>query len=116
MARSALGDLQQIDARLARMCATCLAEDPEQRYQNCEDLANDIDIYFQQSQKVVTNEQLEEILYDVFSPKPTFVSRRFIPLTGSAVLEQPGFDPNNISSEPEPAKPMETSVLDDEVE
>jgi serine/threonine protein kinase len=114
MSRSPLDDMQHIDERLARMCDTCLAEDPESRYQNCEDLANDIDIYFQKSQKVVTNEQLEEILHDVFSPKPTFVSRRFIPLTGSAVLEQPGFDPASISSEPEPANPMDTALLNEQ--
>ena len=64
--------------------------------------------------KVVTNEQLEEILRDLFSPQPTFVSRRFIPLTGSDVLEQPGFDPGLLSSAAEGAGPVPTVKLDED--
>lgn len=93
MKKSPLDELKGVDGKLASICDICLREDPNERYQNCEDLATDIDIYFQESQKLVTNEQLEEVLNDLFSSSPTFISRRFIPLTGSPKLEQPAYDP-----------------------
>ena len=114
MRTSPLPDLQGVDRRLSGMCETCLREAPLDRYQSCEDLANDIDIYFQEEQKVVNNEQLEEILHDLFSPKPTFVSRRFIPLTGSDVLEQPDYDPDAVPTSPGSAAPMHTVRLDEQ--
>ena len=113
MAQSPLPDLQHVDPRYANICAVCLREDPGQRYQSCEDLANDVDIYFKERQKVVTNEQLEEILDDLFSPKPTFVSRRFIPLTGSTVLQPLGFDPRWFSQPAEPMGSLRTVRLDE---
>ena len=113
MTRSPLPDLGHVDQRLAAMCETCLREEPETRYQSCEDLANDVDIYFGESGKVVTNEQLEEVLHDLFSPEPAFVSPRFIPLVGSDVLEQPGFDPQVAKREAESAFPSVTIKLDE---
>lgn len=86
-------DLKHVNPRLAHICMVCLRENRAERYQNCEDLATDIDIFFKDSQKVVTNDVLEEYLTDLFSAKPNFVSRRFISLTGSPHLEQPVFVP-----------------------
>ncbi|MBN2450271.1 MAG: serine/threonine protein kinase [Lentisphaeria bacterium] len=111
MARSPLPDLGHVHPRCAAICDVCLRQDPSQRYQNCEDIANDIDIYFQETQKVVTNEQLEEMLLDLFSPDPHFVSRRFVPLTGSDALAPQGFDPGRISDTPEPAGPVSTAII-----
>ena len=114
MEKSPVEDLRHIDDQFRKICDICMREDPDERYQNCEDLANDIDIYFKERQKVATNEQLEEILNDLFSPRPTFVSRRFIPLTGSAVLEQPNYDPGLISDEAESAGRIRTVKLDED--
>ena len=114
MEKSPVEDLRHIDDQFRKICDICMREDPDERYQNCEDLANDIDIYFKERQKVATNEQLEEILNDLFSPQPTFVSRRFIPLTGSAVLEQPNYDPGLISDEAESAGRIRTVKLDED--
>lgn len=111
MSRCVLPDLTRINERCAGICEACLREDPNLRYQSCEDLANDIDIYFQETQKVVTNEQLEEFLRDLFSPEPQFVSPRFVPLAGSNVLEQHDFDPEDVSDVPESADPVATSVM-----
>jgi serine/threonine protein kinase len=93
MQRSVLGDLSHVDPRLAQMCEACLRVDPGKRYQTCEDLVTDIDIYFKDTGKVLTNEILEETLQDTFSADPKFVSRRFIALTGSPHLEQQGYEP-----------------------
>ncbi len=114
MKKSPLDDLRYIDDRFSQICDICLREDPDERYQSCEDLANDIDIYFKESQKVVTNEQLEEILLDLFNPNPAFVSPRFIPLTGSAVLEQPGYDPDLLARVAEPAEPLQTVKMEED--
>ena len=111
MARSVLPDLGQISERCAAICDRCLREDPAERYQNCEDLANDIDLHLQETQKVVTNDQIEEMLHELFSPHPQFVSPRFVPLTGSDVLEQQDFDPTRLSATPEPAGPVATTPL-----
>ncbi len=116
MAKSPAKDLQHVEPPLARMCCTCLEEDPDNRYQSCEDLANDIDIYFKETQKFVTNEQLEEVLADLFSPRPRFVSRRFVALTGSDKLEQPDFDPSLGARTPESAAPLSTIRLNDVVD
>ncbi|MDT8389251.1 MAG: serine/threonine-protein kinase [Lentisphaeria bacterium] len=94
MRRSPRPQLKAIDKRLVDICCACLEEDPGNRYQTCEDLATDIDIYFQETGKVVTSEILEEILRELFKDQPEFTSRRFIPLTGSPHLEQPGFNPD----------------------
>ena len=96
------------------MCDICLREDPAERYQTCEDMANDIDIYFKDRQRVPNNEQVEEILSDLFRPKPSFVSRRFIALTGSAILEQPDFRPDLISGAAEPIGNVPTVRLDED--
>jgi len=114
MKLSPLSNLKDVDKRLAEMCDTCLREVPLERYQSCEDLANDIDIYFKERQKVVNNEQLEEILHDLFSSTPTFVSRRFIPLTGSDVLQQPDYDPDAVGEAAAPSGPFSTVRLDEE--
>lgn len=114
MKRSPLNDLGGVDPLCARMCDTCLRENADDRFQTCEDMANDIDIYFKERQRVPNNEQLEEILRDLFRPKPTFVSRRFIALTGSAVLEQPDFRPELISSDAEPIGHVPTVRLDED--
>ena len=116
MAKSPEPDLRHVEPQLARMCAVCLREDPDQRYQTCEDLANDIDIYFKDAQKFVTNEQLEEVLADLFSPEPRFVSRRFVALTGSDRLEQPDYDPTVARRTPESAVPLSTIKLNDVVD
>jgi serine/threonine-protein kinase len=116
MAKSPEKDLRHVEDPLARMCCTCLAEDPDKRYQSCEDLANDIDIYFKETQKFSTNEQLEEVLTDLFSPQPRFVSRRFVALTGSDKLEQPDFDPSLSARSPESAAPLSTIRLNDVVD
>jgi len=108
MQRSPLPDLKHVPPRLGHVCDICLRESPNERYQSCEDLATDIDIYFKETQKVVTNEQLEDILNDLFRDNPTFVSRRFIPLTGSPRLEQPGFNPNAVGAAEEINSPMAT--------
>ncbi len=112
MRRNPLDDLADVDPQLAQLCDTCMREDPDDRYQTCEDLANDIDIYFKNRQKIATSEQLEEILLDLFNPKPTFVSRRFIPLTGSDVLNQPGFNPELALQPLAPGEPIRTARLD----
>ncbi len=113
MQKSPIAELEHVPAPLADMCASCLDVDPEKRYQSCEDLSNDIDIYFKDNGKVVTNDLLEEMLRDLFSNSPEFVSRRFIPLTGTAKLEQAQFDP---ASEPlpedAPNSPAPTLKLD----
>ena len=111
MARSALPDLGRVHPRCAAICDRCLREDPAERYQTCEDLANDIDLYLQESQKVVTNDQIEEMLHELFSPNPQFVSPRFVPLTGSDVLEQQDFDPTGVPDTPEPPGPVSTTLL-----
>ncbi len=116
MARPVEPDLKGVPSRLAEICQSCLREDPGKRYQSCEDLANDIDIHFRESQKVVNNEQLEEILNDLFSPHPTFVSRRFIPLGGSDVLVQPDFDPDVLDRPPVEAQSFETVKVREEEE
>jgi serine/threonine-protein kinase len=113
MTRSPLADMPNVSPALAHICETCLQEDPNARYQSCEDLATDIDIYFQASQKVLTNEQLEEVLLDLFSKNPTFVSRRFIPLTGSSRLEQPGYDSSMDPKAEEDSAPLPTVRLDE---
>jgi serine/threonine protein kinase len=111
MARSVLPDLAHIHERCAAICARCMAEDPAARYQTCEDLANDIDLFLQETQRVVTNDQIEEMLHELFSPNPQFVSPRFVPLTGSAVLDPQDFDPTRLPATPEPAGPVATTVL-----
>ncbi len=111
MARSALPDLGRVHERCAVICDRCLREDPAERYQTCEDLANDIDLHLQETQKVVTNDQIEEMLHELFSPNPQFISPRFVPLTGSDVLEQQDFDPARVPDTPEPAGPVSTTRL-----
>ena len=93
MRKAPLPELQHVTPRLAHICAVCMRENAAERYQSCEDLATDLDIFFKDSQKVVTNDILEEYLHDLFSANPTFVSRRFISLTGTSHLEQPNFIP-----------------------
>lgn len=113
MAKSPLGDLKHVPARIANVCDVCLREDPEARYQSCEDLGTDIDIYFKEAQKVVTNDILEQVLQDLFSADPTFVSRRFISLTGSPRLNQPEYDPGVAPiAEEVPPGPSPTVRLD----
>ena len=85
--------LKGVHPRLAQICSVCLREAPAQRYQSCEDLATDVDIYFKDTHKVLSNDVLEEFLNDLFSPNPQFVSRRFISLTGTPQLDQPDFVP-----------------------
>lgn len=116
MAKSPEKDLKHVEPQLARMCSVCLRENPDERYQSCEDLANDIDIYFKDAQKFVTNEQLEEVFADLFSPQPRFVSRRFVALTGSDHLDQPDYDPSVMARTPESAAPLSTIKLDDVVD
>jgi serine/threonine-protein kinase len=111
MARSVLPDLSHTHPRSAAICARCLAEDPAERYQTCEDLANDLDLFLQERQRVVTNDQIEEMLHELFSPNPQFVSPRFVPLTGSAALGPEDFDPAKLPTTPEPAGPVETTLL-----
>ena len=104
MKKSPLTELSHVNPRLASICSVCLREKPSERYQSCEDMATDLDIFFKDSHKVVTNDMLEEFLSDLFSTNPTFVSRRFIPLTGTPHLDQPQFNPNkNIKAEDLPA-------------
>ncbi len=86
-------ELKHVNPRLAHICMVCLRENRAERYQNCEDLATDLDIFFKDSGKVVTNDILEEFLIDLFSQKPNFVSRRFISLAGTPHLEQPAYKP-----------------------
>jgi serine/threonine-protein kinase len=106
MKKSPLPGLAHVNPRLASICAVCLRENPSERYQTCEDMATDLDIFFKDSHKIVTNDMLEEFLSDLFSANPTFVSRRFIPLTGTPHLDQPQFNPNNnIKAEDLPAAP-----------
>lgn len=114
MSKSPLPDLPHVHPRLAEICDLCLRENPKERYRSCEDLANDIDMHFRENQTVVNNEQLEEILNDVFSADPKFVSRRYIPLGGSAVLEQPDFDPGILERMPMDGSPMETVRFDED--
>ena len=113
MRRDPRAQLKNIDKRLVDICCACLEEYPVNRYQSCEDLATDIDIYFQETGKVVTSEALEKILDELFKERPTFTSRRFIPLTGSPHLEQPDFDPeiNQVAAEGD--GPLPTVQLDD---
>jgi len=111
MEKSVLPDLEHVDEVFARICEVCLRVDPDERLQTCEDLANNIDIYFNDRQTLVTNEQLEEILNDLFSPQPSFVSRRFIPLTGSPVLEQPDYDADMVARPAEPTGTESTVML-----
>lgn len=116
MKKTPLDDLKKdLEPRLAHICSVCLAEDPAERYQTCEDLATDIDIYFKESQKVVTNELLSEVLNELFfKENPTFTSRRFVPLTGSSHLPQPDYDPD---AEQEPQridKPLPTVPMGEE--
>ena len=113
MTKSPCEDLRRIHAQLIAICERCLQENPDDRYGTCEDLANDIDMYFKERQRVPTNEQLDEILNDAFSSDPKFVSPRFIPLTGSPVLEQPGYDPGQVSRRAEPASRIRTVRLED---
>ena len=105
-------ELEHVDESFVRICEGCLEEDTEKRYQSCEDVANDIDIRLTERGKVVTNEQLEEILTDLFKPDPAFVSRRFIPLTGSAVLEQPGYDPKQNKPPAAPPADVPTAPME----
>ncbi len=114
MTRSPLSHLKKVTPRLAHICELCLRENPDERYQSCEDLATDIDIYFKETQKVLTNEQLEEMLQDLFSPHPTFVSRRFIPISGSPRLEQPGYDASMDPQAEEQIGPLPTILLDED--
>ena len=116
MKKSALPDLSHVHPHLAHMCDACLKEDPDGRYQSCEDLATDVDIYFKESGKVLTNEQLEETLLDLFSSKPRFVSRRYIPLTGSPRLEHPGYREKDETRAEEPGPTLPTVRLDAEDE
>lgn len=111
MARSVLADLTFAHPRCAAICARCTAEDPAARYQTCEDLANDVDLFLQETQRVVTNDQIEEMLSELFSPNPQFVSPRFVTLTGSDVLQPRDFDPNRVPGTPEPPGPVSTTVL-----
>lgn len=113
MARSALPELGRIHPRCAAICERCLREDPAERYQTCEDLANDIDMHLQETQKVVTNDQIEEMLHELFSPNPQFISPRFLPLGGTDVLEQQDFDPNPLPDLPENSGPIATTLLPD---
>ncbi|MFA4943420.1 MAG: serine/threonine-protein kinase [Lentisphaeria bacterium] len=87
-------ELKHVHPRLAHICMVCLRETPSERYQNGEDLATDLDIYHKDSQKVVTNDIVEEFLTDLFSANPNFVSRRFISIGGTPQLEQPAFVAN----------------------
>ena len=115
MKKSVLDDLKKdIEPRLAHICEMCLAEDPDARYQTCEDLATDIDIYFKESQKVVTNELLSEVLNELFKEDPTFTSRRFVPLTGSEHLPQPGYDPSSVQEPQKVEQPLSTVPMDEE--
>ncbi|MFW5893928.1 MAG: serine/threonine protein kinase [Verrucomicrobiota bacterium] len=113
MKKPALVDLRHVHPHLAHMCEACLKEDPDERYQSCEDLATDVDIYFKESGKVLTNEQLEETLLDLFSSKPRFVSRRYIPLTGTPRLEHPDFQEKNQGKAEEPGPVQPTVRLDE---
>ena len=113
MKKSVLPDLADIDPRLAHICEICLSEDPDGRYQTCEDLATDIDIYFKESQKIVTNEQLEEILNELFKEQPTFTSRRFIPLTGTPHLRPLGYDPASVQEPEKIQGPLPTVKMED---
>jgi len=109
-----MGDkLSHISSNYARICEVCLRKDPSERYQSCEDLANDIDIYMKERQIVVNNEQLEEVLNDMFSANPCFTSRRFISLSGSDTLLHPKYDPNINSDLAEPIEKMVTIKLND---
>ena len=113
MLSSPVPELEHVPPRLVEMCASCLDVDPEKRYQSCEDLSTDVDIYFKDNGKVVTNDLLEEMLGDLFSKSPEFVSRRFIALTGTAKLEQAQFDPDAEPSAQEgPAAPVPTLKLE----
>ncbi|MCF7855223.1 MAG: serine/threonine protein kinase [Candidatus Pacebacteria bacterium] len=113
MKKSPLSDLSTVDPRLAHICHVCLSEDPDERYQSCEDFATDIDLYFKETQKIVTNEQLEEVLTELFKEKPTFTSRRFIAITGSPHLEQPGYDPSTLTEPQKTFEPLPTVRLDE---
>ncbi len=113
MEKSPLPELEHVPERLAHLCAVCLEPDPGKRYQSCEDLSTDIDIYFKESGKVLTSDILEEVLLDMFSDSPEFVSRRFIPLTGSPRLEQKSYDPNSEPpAEEPPPQPLPTIRMD----
>jgi serine/threonine-protein kinase len=106
-------DLKGVHPRLAQICSVCLRENPAQRYQSCEDLATDIDIYFKDTQKVVTNDVLEEFLNDLFSQNPQFVSRRFISLAGKPQLDQPDFVPRLDKPTEMPANVRTVRMLDE---
>lgn len=113
MKRSPKADLRNIERYLADICCVCLEEEPARRYQSCEDLATDIDIYFKETGKIVTSETVEEILSELFKEQPCFTSRRFISLTGSPHLEQPDYDPG-INQIPEvETEPLATVPMDD---
>ena len=113
MQRSALPELKDVPSKLAQICEICLRETPGERYQNCEDLGTDIDIYFKEARKVVTNEQLEEMLLDLFNDNPEFVSRRFIPLSGTTRLAAGRYDPATAKLKPEEMeKPLPTVRMD----
>ncbi len=113
MKKSPLQDLVNVDPRLAHICHVCLSEDSAERYQSCEDLATDIDLYFKETQKIVTNEQLEEVLTELFKDKPSFTSRRFIAITGTPYLEQPGYDPSLLAEPQKTFEPLPTVPLQD---
>ncbi len=113
MKKSPLDDLNDVDPRLAHVCHVCLCEDSGGRYQSCEDLATDIDLYFKETQKIVTNEQLEEVLNELFKDNPTFTSRRFIAITGSPFLEQPEYDPSSVKAPEKITGPLPTVKLDE---
>jgi serine/threonine protein kinase len=113
MRKSPLDDLKDVDPRLAHICQVCLCEDPAGRYQSCEDLATDIDLYLKETGKVVTNEQLEEVLNELFKENPTFTSRRFIAITGSPFLEQPEYDPSSVKPPEKITGPLPTVKLDE---
>jgi serine/threonine-protein kinase len=112
MKQSPLPDLQHVHPRLAHICTVCMREAPGERYQTCEDLGTDVDIFFKDSQKVVTNDVLEEFLSDLFSPSPNFVSRRYISLSGTPHLDQPGFVPARTAGAPTPAARIATVRMD----
>ena len=116
MAKSPMPDLTGTDPRLATMCERCLQLDRARRYDTCEDLANEIDMFFKETGTVVNNEQVEDVLSDLFSPSPKFVSPRYLAMAGSSVLDQPDFDPRLEERSPESAQPLSTVRLDQDEE
>jgi serine/threonine-protein kinase len=116
MKKSPVPDLVNVDSRLARICEACLAEKPHDRYASCEQLATEIDLYFKDTGKIVTNEQLEEVLSELFKENPNFTSHRFIAITGTPYLEQPEYDPSSVKPAEVLTEPLPTVKLYDEDE